>query len=216
MYQGPVSNTRHATRSLRSLRCAAPPSPPSRTLPRRPWHCCGTWHPLGAVPPSAVTTSLGTGHGTRASSKWPYCGTDMSHFSGIPARKGGRIAAILAGISEEILPLQSGHGQARAERNYTRLQDPARVLKSCLTLFAPLGSRAKHAAVTLSACGLAARRAINGLGFPAPASGPHTTLHAHDSENRSMAPARHTPHPLRNALVSCPRLAAHQPHPVQP
>jgi hypothetical protein len=55
------------------------------------------------------------------------CGADVSHFSGISARKGGLTTAISAGVPEEILFLQSGHGQARAARNYMHLQDPARL-----------------------------------------------------------------------------------------
>ena len=55
------------------------------------------------------------------------CGADVSHFSGISARKGGLTTAISAGVSEEILFLQSGHGQARAARNYMHLQDPDRL-----------------------------------------------------------------------------------------
>jgi hypothetical protein len=55
------------------------------------------------------------------------CGADVSHFSGISARKGGLTTAITAGVTEEILYLQSGHGQARAARNYMHLQDPARL-----------------------------------------------------------------------------------------
>ena len=55
------------------------------------------------------------------------CGADVSRFSGISARKGGLTTAISAGVTEEILFLQSGHGQARAARNYMHLQDPARL-----------------------------------------------------------------------------------------
>ena len=55
------------------------------------------------------------------------CGADVRHFSGISARKGGLSTAITAGVTEEILFLQSGHGQARAARNYIHLQDPARL-----------------------------------------------------------------------------------------
>ena len=55
------------------------------------------------------------------------CGADTSRFSGISARKGGLTTAISAGVPEEILFLQSGHGQARAARHYMHLQDPARL-----------------------------------------------------------------------------------------
>jgi hypothetical protein len=57
------------------------------------------------------------------------CGANLNvrHFSGISARKGGLSTAITAGITEEILFLQSGHGQARTARNYIHLQDPARL-----------------------------------------------------------------------------------------
>ena len=55
------------------------------------------------------------------------CGADASRFSGISARKGGLTTAITAGVTEEILFLQSGHGQSRAARHYMHLQDPARL-----------------------------------------------------------------------------------------
>ena len=55
------------------------------------------------------------------------CGADMSRFSGISARKGGLTTAITAGVTEEILFLQSGHGQTRAARNYMHLQEPDRL-----------------------------------------------------------------------------------------
>ena len=53
------------------------------------------------------------------------CQGDPSHFSGISARKGGLTTAISAGVPEEIVYLQSGHGQTRAARAYMHLQDPA-------------------------------------------------------------------------------------------
>ena len=53
------------------------------------------------------------------------CQGDPSHFSGISARKGGLTTAITAGVPEEIVFLQSGHGQTRAARAYMHLQDPA-------------------------------------------------------------------------------------------
>ncbi len=62
-----------------------------------------------------------------ADSRMAICGANVRHFSGISARKGGLSTAITAGITEEILFLQSGHGQARAARNYIHLQDPARL-----------------------------------------------------------------------------------------
>jgi hypothetical protein len=55
------------------------------------------------------------------------CGADIRRFSGISARKGGLTTAISAGVTEEILFLQSGHSQSRAARNYMHLQDPARL-----------------------------------------------------------------------------------------
>ena len=54
-----------------------------------------------------------------------HCGGDPAHFSGISARKGGLTTAISAGVPEEIVYLQSGHGQTRAARAYMHLQDPA-------------------------------------------------------------------------------------------
>ena len=53
------------------------------------------------------------------------CQGDPSHFSGISARKGGLTTAITAGVPEEIVYLQSGHGQTRAARAYMHFQDPA-------------------------------------------------------------------------------------------
>ena len=55
------------------------------------------------------------------------CGADVARFSGISARKGGLTTAITAGVTEEILFLQSGHGQTRAARHYMHLQDPTRL-----------------------------------------------------------------------------------------
>ena len=55
------------------------------------------------------------------------CGADIRRFSGISARKGGLTAAITAGVTEEILFLQSGHSQSRAARHYMHLQDPTRL-----------------------------------------------------------------------------------------
>jgi hypothetical protein len=54
-------------------------------------------------------------------------GANTARFSGISARKGGLTTAISAGVTEEILFLQSGHGQSRAARNYMHLQDPDRL-----------------------------------------------------------------------------------------
>jgi integrase len=53
------------------------------------------------------------------------CQGDPTHLSGISARKGGLTTAISAGVPEEIVFLQSGHGQTRAARAYMHLQDPA-------------------------------------------------------------------------------------------
>jgi hypothetical protein len=55
------------------------------------------------------------------------CGADVQRFSGISARKGGLTTAITAGVTEEILFLQSGHSQSRAARHYMHLQDPDRL-----------------------------------------------------------------------------------------
>jgi hypothetical protein len=55
------------------------------------------------------------------------CGADLQRFSGISARKGGLSTAIAAGVSEDILYLQSGHSPSRAARNYMHLQDPHRL-----------------------------------------------------------------------------------------
>jgi hypothetical protein len=55
------------------------------------------------------------------------CGADTRRFSGISARKGGLTTAITAGVTEEILFLQSGHSPSRAARHYMHLQDPTRL-----------------------------------------------------------------------------------------
>ncbi len=60
------------------------------------------------------------------------CGADTSRFSGISARKGGLTTAVTAGVTEEILFLQSGHGQTRAARNYMHLQEPDRLFDTFL------------------------------------------------------------------------------------
>ena len=55
------------------------------------------------------------------------CNGNPKNFSGISARKGGLTTAIAAGVPEEIVYLQSGHGQLRAARAYMHFQDPARL-----------------------------------------------------------------------------------------
>ena len=57
-------------------------------------------------------------------------GADPSRFSGISARKGGISTAVEAGVEENILFLQSGHGPARAARAYQHLRDPRRLLET--------------------------------------------------------------------------------------
>ena len=53
------------------------------------------------------------------------CEGNPRNFSGISTRKGGLTTAISAGVPEEIVFLQSGHGQQGAARAYMHLQDPA-------------------------------------------------------------------------------------------
>ena len=53
------------------------------------------------------------------------CQGNPKNFSGISARKGGLTTAISAGVPEEIVYLQSGHGHHGAARAYMHLQDPA-------------------------------------------------------------------------------------------
>lgn len=55
-------------------------------------------------------------------------GIDPTQFSAISARKGGLSTAIEAGVPEEILYLQSGHGMQRAGRSYMHLRSPTRLL----------------------------------------------------------------------------------------
>jgi len=50
-------------------------------------------------------------------------------FSGVSARKGGISTAIEAGVAEDILYLQSGHGVSKAGRPYMHIRDPARLLE---------------------------------------------------------------------------------------
>jgi hypothetical protein len=57
-------------------------------------------------------------------------GCSSKRFSGVSARKGGISTAIDAGVPEAILFLQSGHGQAKAARNYMQLGDPRRLLET--------------------------------------------------------------------------------------
>jgi hypothetical protein len=58
-------------------------------------------------------------------------GLDSTLFSGISCRKGGLTTAILAGVPEEILYLQSGHGSNRPGRNYMILRNnPTRLLET--------------------------------------------------------------------------------------
>ena len=56
------------------------------------------------------------------------CNGNPKNYSGISAHKGGLTTAISAGVPEEIVFLQSGHGQTRAARTYMHLQDPDRLL----------------------------------------------------------------------------------------
>ena len=53
-----------------------------------------------------------------------HFGVNPAYFSGISTRKGGITIAIEA-VPEEILFLQSGHGQTREARRYVNFTDPA-------------------------------------------------------------------------------------------
>ena len=55
-------------------------------------------------------------------------GADSGRCWGI--EKGGIPIAVEAGVEENILFLQSGHGPARAARAYQRLRDPRRLLET--------------------------------------------------------------------------------------
>ena len=57
-------------------------------------------------------------------------GANPAYFSGISTRKGGITIAIEAGVPQEILFLQSGHGQTRAARRYMNFTDPARLFET--------------------------------------------------------------------------------------
>ena len=52
-------------------------------------------------------------------------GANPDRFSGVSARKGGLSTAIEAGIHEAVLFLQTGHGQAKAARDYMHIRDPS-------------------------------------------------------------------------------------------
>ena len=56
-------------------------------------------------------------------------GACQHRFSGVSARKGGISTAIEAGVAEDILYLQSGHGVSKAGRPYMHIRDPARLLE---------------------------------------------------------------------------------------
>ena len=49
-------------------------------------------------------------------------GANPERFSGVSARKGGLSTAIEA---EAVLFLQTGHGQAKAARDYMHIRDPS-------------------------------------------------------------------------------------------
>jgi hypothetical protein len=48
-------------------------------------------------------------------------------FSGVSCRIGGLTIATEAGVTEQIMWMQSGHAQFRAARGYVRLTDPDRL-----------------------------------------------------------------------------------------
>jgi len=95
-------------------------------------------------PPLFPTTQKGPGGATVATQKAcspsrasdcikevvSAAGCSSKRFSGVSARKGGISTAIDAGVPEAILFLQSGHGQAKAARNYMQLGDPRRLLET--------------------------------------------------------------------------------------
>ena len=59
-----------------------------------------------------------------------HFGANPAYFSGIGTRKGGITIAIEAFVPEEILFLQSGHGQTRAARRYKNFTDPAHLFET--------------------------------------------------------------------------------------
>ena len=59
-----------------------------------------------------------------------HFGANPAYFSGISTRKGGITIAIEAGVPEEILFLQSGHGQTHAARRYINFTNPARLFET--------------------------------------------------------------------------------------
>ena len=59
-----------------------------------------------------------------------HFGANPAYFSGVSTRKGGLTIAIQAGVPEEILFLQSGHGQTRAARRYISFTEPSRLFET--------------------------------------------------------------------------------------
>ena len=92
-------------------------------------HTAGPDNPDRATRPQLLgTEAIGSGPGWHGRSGAGQSGMEWvegGDFSGISARKGH--GGLSTAITEEILFIQSGHGQARAARNYIHLQDPARL-----------------------------------------------------------------------------------------
>ena len=59
-----------------------------------------------------------------------HFGANPAYFSGISTRKGGITIAIEAGVPEEILFLQSGHGQTHTARRYMNFTNPASLFET--------------------------------------------------------------------------------------
>ena len=57
------------------------------------------------------------------------CPLQPAAILGISARKGGILTAIEAGVAEDILYLQSGHGVSRVGLPYMHTRDPARLFE---------------------------------------------------------------------------------------
>ena len=93
-------------------------------------HSCSPVFPRLRLGPGAVyqpTSTPMTGQMVRDAVRRmaALCQGNPDNFSGISARKGGLTTAISAGVPEEIVYLQSGHGMRRAARAYMHLLDPA-------------------------------------------------------------------------------------------
>ena len=106
-----------------------------RTRPAARCEVCSPFFPLTRCAQGGVTVATDRPCSRQQASDWirlavAQAGSDSTRFSGIPARKGGISAAIVARVDKAILYLQSGHGQALPARAYMYLTSPDRFLET--------------------------------------------------------------------------------------